>query len=615
MTKHIVLLAALLAACKDNPTEVVDPTDPPPPVTPVPCDGWEQALVDGDLASAHTAFEACLTANPDDSTAHMGRGLTALGLIYDSPPVRQILTTCGESPELYEPIFGDDGVLAAYEEGMAGTATLSTADRQVDGNTTGSGFLQSIGYVYTSPSWNVTIADSFRQRESLTIGLGETLYRFSDSTSVPVTVGMVVDVTAYDVWVSAYRPCDDDPDHCYGYDMPGQLAGTLTITDIPSVGGTLAFDFDLHVPRYCDACTSSELHLVGSVADDVTDLEQLAYDFPFVEAVEASPCLSGSDCDYRTEVLSVIADICPAGTQDLAWSQARVLRDLFASIGDDFEAAGADPDLAFSWPSDAWFFIDHDLAFGQTDALALAALSRGMAASITLGTSYDVIAPTTTLGSRTSAYTGPDWDWDLETCALDHAYWGIPVGDLVAELDTHAGALRADADMDRLRAELLAAFQDLRAAGAAVPTSPGFLDFSQTPSWTASIDSDIGVVIASLQGTDGTLLTAPVYEITLDAFLNDPTSRTDALASLGVASLFTTGTDENTCEVEIVGADGVPGWLAAENGAFPVTEEIVDAGVVPGWAQEGAIESILDADDIPLFMGPTARTLIEDGTL
>lgn len=603
----VPVLAITLVACP-SPTPQVDPVtpavespvptpQPTPPPTPFVCTGWEDQLRANDFASANTIFANCLTQDEDNAIARMGRALTGMVLLYDSEPVREMLTTCDESPELYGPLLGPNGVLAANTAAVQGTATL-TAERIIDGVVTPSSFLDSVEYAWTEDSGrDLTIADSFLQYERLRLDL------YSADT---LGVGDVISITPDENYVSVSVPCDLDPTACDN-DYPSQASGTVTVVEVPAQNGNLVVDIDVNAPMPCDACTSSTMHVTGRITDTITDLEPVARTIPFVEALEDGRCNTQDHCDYRTGFITALADVCPAGTADLGIANASLIRALFESFADDFEAVAADPSFTMTYPMGGFFFIQSDVAFNQTDALLLAGIARGMAGSIALGTSYDLIDADATFGSRGVVYTAADTQG--ESCGTDE-YWGVSVAAMATELDTHLGTIRSDADFVGARAQLLGAFVDFSAAATATPEASGMVDFSQSAAWSALLASDLEVVVASLQGTDGTLATSDAYTVSLEAFFADPTDRADAIAELAVPELFFTQLDDEACEDEFAYA-ATENWWIQDAGLFHVSDAALhDHGTAPSWVED--FEGVLDSDDIPLWASDSVRALEAD---
>lgn len=608
MPRPLTLLLALTAC--PGPTAQIDPITPvvvpspdptavPTPLpTPFVCTGWEDHLRVNDFASANTLFANCLLQDEDDLVSRMGRALTGMVLLYDSEPVREVLTACDQNPELYGPLFGPGGLIPANEAAIQGTAAL-TAERIIDGVTTPSSFLETVEYVWTDDDGqSITLADSYLQHEHLAV-------RMSSTDGLSVGDVITIDDGANHLTIGV--PCDLDPTAC-DVESPSQPTGTVTVVEVPAQNGDLVVDIDLYAPMPCDACTTSTMHVTGRVTDDVSDFEAVARALPFVDALDSGRCSTSEHCDYRTSFITALADVCPAGTATIGTTNARLAGELFASFADDFELVGADPSFTMTWPSGGLFFVESDLQFNQADVLMLAGLARGMAGSIALASSYDVIEADATFGSRGETYTAPDFQ---ETCGTDD-YWGVSVAALAADLDANLGAIRTDADFAQAQTQLLSAFTDFAAGVSATPEGTGLLDFSESAAWSAMLASDLDVVVASLEGTDGTLATADQYSITLSAFFADPTDREDALADLQVTELFTTGLDDDDdCEIELVPAETGDWWIQ-DAGPLHVTDAGLHDGQLPSWIED--FQGVLDARDIPLWADDSIHALYEDYT-
>jgi hypothetical protein len=586
-------LGLLLAGCPNpTPTMVVDPTPA--------CDDPTAAIMSVDMPAAHAIYDACLVGAPDDAELALGAGVTGMFLLQDDPSTAGLITSCGQDPVDSGRIFGSDGLLADYDELMAGTVTITTAE--VGGAPVDLFPDDTIVQAYSS-DWRVSVdvGDDLRFKRNLYVSVQDERWDPVAQEDVPVAQGDVLPIGVSGSTIRVDGVCGTDL--CEWSGFQDGSTGTITVVEADWNGGPVELAFDVTL---AEEEGGPSLRLVGSVRDTPFDDEALLDDFAALDAFDTSRC-DTDDCHSSTESLTRLAEVCPDVTQDVLWTRGRELRDRLTTLAGHFETAGADPGVQFTFPADALPFLFADLTFNQADALMMASALRMQAAGLSMATSYDLIDPTITgaarLGTYTRGYVEFDDETGTETC-IDATYWGIDEQVLNAELIANAGNLRADEELALARTHLTHAFEDLKAALQASPAQ-GFLDATDDRVTADEVIADIDVVLASLGGQDGALASVPAYQITLDAYFANPLSRASVAAGIGEDPLFL---ETGTCNDYVEGSDALADWLPMNNGVFPVTEDDLDEHGAPGWST-AYDDYDYDTDGLPRFTSGTIEAL------
>lgn len=606
-----MLLAVV--ACKNTPEpEPVTPPAPlptpvptvPPPVPTVPADCTDPtvALEALDMVTARAQYEACVAAFPDDPTYLMGKAFTGLALLPDTQPAIDLLASCGENDPVGPSLYGPGGALEGFETNHTDHTASVTANHVLVGTTNPSPFLSSVDWVETEAASDyifIRLTDSYKASERLTLRLyPQDVYQ--DGTNVQLTNGMVIDVSR--LWDLPYfdMPCSMTGSYCS--DGPGESAsGTITVNAFGTTpGATIDVSFDMSLPTGCNSgfCISSLLHLTGSVVDTAQDSQSLADGLPLVTQIAQTRCVDEGDCEYGTEILGVIAELCPNATPSGSYDHLQGLATEMLAIAAEFDAAAAHADLAYTFPPGGLFFLEEEAPLNQTDAKLLAGGLRSAAGALDLATGFQVADPNTILAEHAGSYT--NGFYDIDTCETE-SFWGVAKPTLQAQLDGFAGIHSTQADFAGARAELLLGVQTLGQALDLAPTGAGVFDFSNAPGWSDAMQRDVDVVAASLAGTDGSLDSAPVWSVQLDAFFDDVPTIADVTTETGLTQVFVAERYDN-CIDDITVPEEAVTWVLEQNRGFPITEDRVDAGQTPLIFDGDAYRAIENADGFPRFM-------------
>lgn len=613
----LYILALLACTDETDPTAITpgtvvpsgEPTAVPTPTPdPVECDDPMVPLLAADLPAANAAYQACLASTPDDPALKYGEAITSLFLLYDDPALTGLVRSCGEDPVDAATLYGPNGLLAEWEEASAGTVDLTTVELVGDGPYD----LFPDGPPTYVTAWNsdysasVNAADDARYKRSLSIQLDREYYDDHTNGYATVQVGDVVSLGAGGAYPYASGFCEGR--RCsWSIDTEDGLSsgtGTITLVRADANQGTVQLDFDVTLPEYRGG---PSLHLVGSVVDTPFDEASILDDFDQLDAFDTSRCDTES-CDDDTEAFTRIAEVCPDVSQNVVWTRGREVRSRLMAVAERLEEAAVDPAVQFVFPADALPFLFADLSFNQADAWLIAAQLRASAASLSMASSYDLIDPTITGAARLGHYTQGFWEYDPVTdtdSCVDNDVWGIDPRTLMGEVDTHLGTLRADEELSIAREQLRLSMVDLQAALNASASAGGFADPGGDVGTRDQVLADVAVVLASLSGTDGALASVPAYQVTLDAWFASPLTQAAVATGIGEDPMVI---DDTSCQPYLEGSEEIATWLPQNNGAFPVTEDLLDTHGAPGWITAYEDYDVYD-DGLPGFAGSTPAAL------
>lgn len=603
----------VLFACKGDPatgsptgTDGPTPTDAPPTGD---CLDPQEALIERDVDEAHDRYQACLIHEPDNPTYLFGKAFTGLVLLVDGPQVGALMAHCGETGPFGPGIYGPGGILDDYEDAYTSHTVTLTSEVVEDGVATSFDALGGAEWAEVDV-WSggdildIDIANDFSWDQQLSIEF-DVNDVYQDGSNVPLSDGLVIDVANMWSYPNYYTDCDSPGNDCDF--TSGDPSGTITVNSWgTSPGDAVDVDFDFHLPASCDSCTAASAHFVGSFQGSVSDVEDLVFDLPLATSIDQSACAHGL-CDDDTAGWGVIAEICPAATMGDAWDDARDLAAAFRSLADDFDAAAAHADLSWEFPHEAIFVFTRDTPMNQTDAKLLAGGLRTAGAALDLATGFTVIDPSATFSSLDGTYS--DGDWDGLTCGTT-SYQGISMDTLRTQAEAHFGNHSTQADFAAARTELRDGLATAADALDLQPTGDGVFDFSETPGWTGAMRADADAVIASLDGTDGTLSSAPIWEVTLDNFFSDVPDAGDLRSEAGVTEIFAEYLYQD-CEPGVEVPEDAAVWLLEDNRAFPITEAKIDSEQVPILFDENGYDAIESSSGFPRFFTPEIRDYFE----
>ncbi len=595
-----------LVACSSGREPVTD-APPPPPTTSVPEDTGSEPPVDTgtgpvvdpngpitdtcpeasaafaalQVADARTAYEACIAADADNAGAYVGLAVAELALLPDRAAFTDALARCGQTNHLVESLYGPDGQLASLGARFAGASTVGVEFVDNDGREPLDGFddprlvvaeIREVSTPADRPGDSDSGAPPAELRRQLQVSVASSVtYRheirlhldvddvYGDSTGVALAPGLLVDVAnlpegSFEVATA----CGEPGSACNGWLLSNYPAeGAVEVVEFGlDEGDPVELVVDARLPATCadDACID-RYALAGTLSDTISG----DVDVSWVPFAGSSTICDDRNCDRRTSAYTIAADWCSFEDHLTINQLAQDVADELEAVGDTF-ATAAEKAGRHEVRFDGVFAIGGPLPFNRGEMEALAGALHAAAAAARLASSYDVLDPTAVPAELTVDYAGLG-DEDGECVDVD--YYGLSVREAGDQLAEHFLDVSSVQDLAGAREGLLQAVRELRDAVASTSRETELYDFAFASAWAIDLLTDLNVVVRSLEGNDGELVTAEGWRVTLDQFFDHPTDRARLLSVADPDLAWSVQTLE--CSDEIVLDAGVEDWLV-ENG-------------------------------------------------
>lgn len=561
-------------------------------VVPATCDhaAATAALAQVDVGGARNIYAGCTAAFPDDGAARLGHALTTLLTADRWSPVATIYSWCHESADIEAVLYGPQGFVAALRDSWTQTTTMTTADRvAANGNITPVPVLATplVGTAALDTQWaesgtiDVVDVDIYEERGEYT--------RISFEIPLGTTGAWQPDNLD-----NIYLSIDDDTWPAYASEYYTESASFVVRQLGDQAGEAIEIDYDVTFREYCARGACGALHYAGTVIDTI-DKSAEDYAWPFegrTSVTETQPTHWSAffpELDYQCDVPSFA-------------SIYTVIDDLITQLDAlqaEFEQASTDPNLRFTFPKDALWFLGADLEVGPGDAQAIAAAIESATASLRLAKMYKLVDETRSLDAFAGSVELAEFDWDTGgggsgDCTRTQVLGDDPVA-AAEDLGAHALELRDAATTQAARDALDHLMQTLIDVLAIQPPV-GLFDPSvaQIQPAVGRLTDDLEAVRQSFATNRPTPLpSSPTIDIDLGGFFAAPPDRTSILMDLAIPGFVMAAQPEpDECGSEWLRFhDDFLRWASRGAGGANIPERIYDNGFPPNQTP-----SVIDGD-------------------
>ena len=571
-----------------------------------------------DIPGAFAAYDACVSADPGNSEALAGRGLTDLMQITEWGEIGRMLGWCDEAYGL-DGLYGAEGAYRFLAEGDGGDLNVTT-EAAASPAAPGEAYelIPVEPYVFTE-------IDGTYVRTYVENLFGRGGYmRFSfltddaqrDGSNLPLESGLTIDLATLSdpERVFYYRsPCDAAFSSCEGYEPSTEgYSGTITVTEAgDQAGETLTLTLDVVAPGYCTTTPCNAVHRIqGTVSDEVL-ATPTADSLPFSD-VDGDDLCKGKSCG-EFPWMNFPAELCEVPSLGALHDELGSLAAGFRSVADDLEAAGASADAVFPLPHEANPIARHDVLVNQADLLGAAAFVRAAVVTFEAAEQYKVAGdaerPEDFVSDTVQTYGS-----DPDAC-IEEPIYGTTIQEAVTVMNAELGYHRDTADFTEMAGAFADMVADVRAVLAAAPTGQGFLnpDAARARTYLDAIDADL-VAVEQSQGNATSSVPLPsanIYELSVGAFFESPPEQDTLLTDKGLSALTST---RGECQSGIFASAEIADWLAEGARVVSIPRAVLngDEETYPAFLDGDLWETATDEnDEVPFWLD--RQTLTELG--